>query len=409
MSKKWLLALPAIFIIPPVLYVGMLGMTLVIAASDNGDSASIPPGCQPTWNAETSSWDWPGGVNPIPSTPPTSPSASATSTASGSGASSVSPTAAPLPTPGVIDPSSSVAGYDAEQLTNALYITTAATEIGLGSDAQVIGVMTAMGESSLVNIDYGDNAVNPDGSIADSIGLFQQQKWKGTVEERMDPSTSAKIFYTDLVNVDGWESLEPTIAAHRTQGNSDPYHYAPYYEPAVEVVNFITGQQLSATSGGGRTGACSAGNYTAVGTEPGPWGGYENGQIPEYELTPIIWNTSIWLRPDAADALTKMNAAYNAEFGRDLTLNDGYRNLEAQYDAKAQYGDEAAEPGTSNHGWAMAIDFGDIDGNRLPETDATFTWLVEHAGEYGWVNPPWALAGGVGPYEPWHWEYWGKK
>ncbi len=70
----------------------------------------------------------------------------------------------------------------------------AAAGLGLSRQAQVLGVMAAMGESSLRAIDYGDDAVNPDGSIADSIGLFQQQSSWGTVRERMDPTSSAKLF-----------------------------------------------------------------------------------------------------------------------------------------------------------------------------------------------------------------------
>lgn len=394
--KKWLIAIPAILTLPPLLYVGMLGLTLMIASADSAAEGAGTIDCQPTWNAETATWDWPGGV-----APGQSPAPSPTGTAG-------APTPAAPAAPGVIDDSTVIAGYDAEQLTNALYITTAATAAGLNATAQILGVMTAMGESSLINIDYGDNAINPDGSVADSIGLFQQQSWKGTVAERMDPTTAATIFYTDLVNVDGWETLEPTIAIHRTQGNSDPYHYEKYYDDAVEIVSWLSGQDLSAISHSGRSGSCSAGTYSATGEEPGPWGGYSNGQIPEFELTPTAWNTFIWLRPDAADALAKMNDAYLAEFGFDLPLNDGYRTLEEQLDAKAIYGDEAAEPGTSIHGWALAIDVGTRTGDRLPSSSETFRWLTEHAAEYGWVNPPWAVQGGVGPYEPWHWEYWGK-
>jgi hypothetical protein len=31
--------------------------------------------------------------------------------------------------------------------------------------------------------------------------------------------------------------------------------------------------------------------------------------------------------------------------------------------------------------------------------------LRDNATAYGWENPDWALAGGSGQYEPWHWEY----
>lgn len=408
-AKKWLWAAPLLVLALPAAYGGMLMLTMTISTAES--ESQNYDGCPPTWNPLTQGWEYPGGGGPQPSpTAPQSPAPSSTlapspsTTPDGAGGSGAT---TPPSSPGVISDDSSVAGYNAEQLTNAAFIMSAATSLNLGTDAQIIGVMTAMGESSLINIDYGDNATNPDGSIADSMGLYQQQKWKGTVEERMDPTTSATIFYTDLVAVDGWQTLEPTIAAHRAQNNSDPYHYEPYYDPAVEVVSWLSGQNLSPMSSGGGTCGGPAGNYDANGSEPGPWGGYSNGEIAESELVALGWEPSVKLRKDAAEALTKLNDAYKAEFGSDLPINDGYRDLAGQIEAKEQYGDEAAEPGTSIHGWALAVDVGTPSRNRLPASSKTFTWLTANAGKYGWVNPPWALSGGVGPYEPWHWEFWG--
>ena len=64
-------------------------------------------------------------------------------------------------------PTEPVAGYSGEQLTNAALIMNAAVPLGLDRQAQVIGVMMAMGESSLRNIGYGDDingVTNPDGT-----------------------------------------------------------------------------------------------------------------------------------------------------------------------------------------------------------------------------------------------------
>ncbi len=60
-------------------------------------------------------------------------------------------------------------GYSGDQLKNAAYIMNAAEALGLSQQGQVIGVMTAMGESSLQVLDRGDTA-GPD-----SRGLFQQR------------------------------------------------------------------------------------------------------------------------------------------------------------------------------------------------------------------------------------------
>ena len=305
-----------------------------------------------------------------------------------------------------------VAGYRGEQLANAALIMNAATAMGLDARAQVIGVMTAMGEASLRNIDYGDNAINPDGTIADSIGLFQQQHWWGTTAERMDPTAAATKFYTKLQSLPGWADLQPTIAAHRVQGNSDPYFYEKFYDPAVTVVGALAGVQLDTTTSG--TSACSigaTGDYEASGTAPGPWGGYSNGGIPVSALRPIPWSDlgPRYLRPDALTALTALNNAFKAEFGYNLPINDGYRSFADQLDAKAQYGDEAATPGTSNHGWALAIDIGDRNHNRIGFNSAIYAWLKANAARFGWVHPEWAEPGGSGPDEAWHWEFYGVK
>lgn len=107
-----------------------------------------------------------------------------------------------------------------------------AAELGFGSEATRLIVIAAYGESSLLNIDYGDGAINPDGTVADSIGILQQQHFWGTVEERMDPKIAAQRFITGpkdqgggLADLDGWRDLTETEAIHRIQNNSDPYHY----------------------------------------------------------------------------------------------------------------------------------------------------------------------------------------
>lgn len=141
-------------------------------------------------------------------------------------------------------PEAGVAGWHGEQLENAATIMQTATSLGFGRDGQVLGVMTAMGESSLRNIDYGDwetsGFTNPDGSRTTSIGLFQQQDWWGTPEQRMDPATAATLFYERLARVRGWQSMEPSLAIHRVQINLDPTYYTRYSEDAVAVVDALS-------------------------------------------------------------------------------------------------------------------------------------------------------------------------
>lgn len=138
-----------------------------------------------------------------------------------------------------------VEGWHGEQIVNAATIMQTATAYGFGRDGAVLGVMTAMGESSLHNIDYGDwetsGVRNPDGTSTSSIGLFQQQAWWGSAAERMDAATAAGLFYARLARLAGWQEMEPTMAIHRVQINTDPHHYARFEADATAIVDALSG------------------------------------------------------------------------------------------------------------------------------------------------------------------------
>jgi hypothetical protein len=151
-------------------------------------------------------------------------------------------------------PPGTVAGYGGAQLQNAALVMHAAQARGLDVHAQTLGVMTAMGESSLQVLDRGDPA-GPD-----SRGLFEQRgngAW-GSLADRMNPIVSATNFFTALTAVPGWESLPPTIAAHRVQANADPYYYAPFWDPAVQVVQALGGATVHAPAAAGGSGGGSS-------------------------------------------------------------------------------------------------------------------------------------------------------
>lgn len=132
--------------------------------------------------------------------------------------------------------------------------------------------------------------------------------------------------------------------------------------------------------------------------EPGPWGGHANGRIPLSELAPL---GSTYLRRDAATAFLAMSAAYQAEFGRPITLTDGYRDYAGQVSCRARKGNLCANPGTSNHGWALAVDLGGgVQEFGTPQHE----WMQANGPAYGFHHPTWAQRGGSKP-EPWHWEF----
>ncbi|WP_425956388.1 D-alanyl-D-alanine carboxypeptidase family protein [Xylanimonas sp. McL0601] len=126
-----------------------------------------------------------------------------------------------------------------------------------------------------------------------------------------------------------------------------------------------------------------------------------NGHLTDAELCDLPFAAGFRLQPRAAVALTALNEAFKAEFGTDIGLVDSYRSLSRQYSVKESRGYLAARPGTSMHGFGLAIDLSSaVTGNS-----AAYKWLVENGAAYGWENPPWARRGGAGNYEPWHFEF----
>ncbi|MBN1091697.1 hypothetical protein JKP75_03390 [Blastococcus sp. TML/M2B] len=105
-----------------------------------------------------------------------------------------------------------------DQAQNAATIARVGRERGLPDRAIVIALATAMQESTLRNLDYGDR---------DSLGLFQQrpsQGW-GTPEQVQDPVYAAGKFYDWLVTVPGWETGRLTDVAQAVQRSGFPEAY----------------------------------------------------------------------------------------------------------------------------------------------------------------------------------------
>ena len=130
--------------------------------------------------------------------------------------------------------------------------------------------------------------------------------------------------------------------------------------------------------------------------------GYTNGNIPLDVLCPVEFAPTQHLRCDAAEALARMNAAYRQVFGHDMVISGSYRSLPDQVITRAAKGGLAAVPGTSNHGWGLAVDLGD---GMDSYGSAQYAWLKVNAVLFGWHHPTYMDQGGRGPHEPWHWEF----
>lgn len=126
---------------------------------------------------------------------------------------------------------------NSSQLKHAETIIGVGRDADLPDDAIIIALMTALQESSLRNLDYGDR---------DSLGLFQQrpsQGW-GTPEEVQDPVWAAQSFYginpegrnPGLVHISGWESMTPNEAAQAVQRSGFPHAYGRWQSLAEEIL-----------------------------------------------------------------------------------------------------------------------------------------------------------------------------
>ncbi|MGO1315441.1 MAG: hypothetical protein ACTMIR_00155 [Cellulomonadaceae bacterium] len=121
-----------------------------------------------------------------------------------------------------------------EQAQNAALFAAMATERGLPARAVTIAIATALQESRMINIAYGDR---------DSLGLFQQrpsQGW-GTEEQVMDPIYATGRFYDGLVDVPGYLELEVTQAAQAVQRSGFPDAYAQHEVRARAWASGLTG------------------------------------------------------------------------------------------------------------------------------------------------------------------------
>jgi len=134
-----------------------------------------------------------------------------------------------------------------------------------------------------------------------------------------------------------------------------------------------------------------------------------NGDLDPSTLCQVPYDTKQLLRCDAEAAWMRLDAVYTSVWGVDIPIDLSYRTYDEQVEMRQIYGSGAALPGTSNHGWGTAVDLPDYreGGEGLEWNYGTekYEWMKANAPAYGWVNPSWAVQGGVGPHEPWHFEY----
>ncbi|WP_449648169.1 LysM peptidoglycan-binding domain-containing protein [Rhodoglobus sp.] len=120
----------------------------------------------------------------------------------------------------------------AEMRANAQVVIQVGRDLGVSDYGITIALATAMQESSLRNLNWGDR---------DSVGLFQQRPsagW-GTVTQLTTPSYAARLFYggpsnpnkgvtRGLLEISGWKDMSLTRAAQAVQISAYPDAYAKW-------------------------------------------------------------------------------------------------------------------------------------------------------------------------------------
>lgn len=115
-----------------------------------------------------------------------------------------------------------------EQAGHAATIAAVATRRDLPARATTIALATALQESRLRNLDYGDR---------DSLGLFQQrpsQGW-GSAEQVQDPQYAAGKFFDALVKLEDYRRMNIGDAAQEVQRSGFPDAYDKH-EPRARVL-----------------------------------------------------------------------------------------------------------------------------------------------------------------------------
>lgn len=158
-----------------------------------------------------------------------------------------------------------------QQLTHAATIITVGGQAdGVGRPGVVIALMAALTESSLRMLantgtypESGDYPNDGKGSDHDSLGLFQmrpQSGW-GTVAELMDPNYQSRAFYggptgpnypspRGLLDIPGWQQLDPGEAAQAVEVSAYPDRYQNY-QPVAETILTALTRPAPASGGGG--------------------------------------------------------------------------------------------------------------------------------------------------------------
>lgn len=228
---------------------GFLALLMGVVASSAGASACVPASSSTSTQASTSTTSW--GSSPNGAAPAAAASTSTQSIEIPNGR-------------------GGTMTLNEKQVAIATRIIQVGRDLGVSDKGLKIALMTALQESGLrmyanstvpESLSYPHDAV---GSDHDSVNPFQQRVsgW-GTVAELMDLDYSIKAFFggptgpnggspRGLLDINGWESMAPGVAAQTVQVSAYPDAYDKW-EPAADQLITTLGAGISGGGCGGGT------------------------------------------------------------------------------------------------------------------------------------------------------------
>ena len=216
---------------------------------------------------------------------------------------------------------------------------------------------------------------SPDGSLQPQVGEIWQcryttsnkmgieivKKLRGSKRNYMAPETEGSTTPVDMGDATA------TVGDYTEDSLKNPADVYDWPSPKFWKPVWVDGKKTSVQKGGNkyRTDKVEFEYYTGDNTT---WKNKKvyNGNIPpdlltttDYKVDPNRsgWPSSVTILTEALPYYISFADAYVAYFGQLVPINASYRTYAGQVRMRDKYGaGMAAYPGTSNHGWGLALD-----------------------------------------------------
>lgn len=146
---------------------------------------------------------------------------------------------------------------DENSIRNANTVIGVGKQLNVSGRGWIVALITARQESTIHNL---ANSTIPAslllphegvGQDHDSVGIMQQRASWGTLAQRMDVATAARLFYLRLLLVPRWDKLPVGEAAQAVQNSAFPDAYTKWELLATQLVSQLAGNIPDCTPDGG--------------------------------------------------------------------------------------------------------------------------------------------------------------